>query len=56
MDEIVTINRGLDLCYSSDDDGWYFQLYPSGETSQLFRSPEVARDALDSGQVIYDNL
>ena len=35
-------DQDTDLIYSPDDEGWYFQQFPSGEVSQLFTSKSEA--------------
>lgn len=42
---VEAVSATIDLVYSPDDDGWYFQRYPLGETSQLFVDRFQAMDA-----------
>ncbi len=30
--KVIIINRGIDLCYSPDDGGWYFLKYGNVDT------------------------
>ena len=53
MDDIETINRSLDLIYSPDEDEYYFQRYPSQETSQSFDTREDAMNSLKSNILIW---
>lgn len=46
MSDVITINKHIDLVYSPDDGGWYFQNYLDNTTSQLFDNESEARDAL----------
>lgn len=44
-------NANTDLIYSPDDNAWYFQRYPSHETSQLFPSRTAAAMAQQDNTV-----
>lgn len=51
MSDLINYSESMDLVYSEDDGGWYWQRFPSGETSQVFRSIREAKTALRSGAV-----
>lgn len=47
---LIALSRDVELVYSPDDaaetgKGYYLQRYPSGDTSQLFRTQQEARNA-----------
>lgn len=52
--DITAVSKGIDLIYSTDDDGWYFQRYPLGETSQLFVDRRQAMDAYKNDQLEWE--
>ena len=51
----ITLNNEIDIVFSSDDEaetgkGWYLNDYGMNATSQLFRSAEEAKAALESNE------
>lgn len=45
MTTIYQVSSDIDLVYSPDDEGWYFQDYHSDMISQLFATRAEALDA-----------
>ncbi len=44
--DIEVIDKDIDLCYSVDDQGYYFQNFKTDKVSQLFRNETNAKKAL----------
>ena len=55
MEGIITITEHVDLVYSPDDDGWYFQDYANGQrVSVLYDSEWTARQYWSERRVTWD--
>lgn len=48
---VEIIDKDLDLLYSPDDDGWYFQLVDSFSTSVVYESREAAMRAYEEDEI-----
>jgi hypothetical protein len=51
MNDIVRVSKDIDLVYSPDDGGWYFQDYPSDRVSIIYKNRTVAKDAYNSNNI-----
>ena len=45
---------GMDLIYSADDGGWYFQRYSDWKVSQLFDTEDDAIAARNRGELEWE--
>jgi len=42
MDEVIFIHATLDLCFSADDEGWYFDDQDLEQTSIIYADKDAA--------------
>ena len=60
MEDIISVDKNTDLVYSSDDNGFYFQLYLQDadcntKTSQVFNSQIEARQAYQEKRIVWED-
>ncbi len=61
MEGIETISKNLDLVYSPDDGGWYFQRYfpkvgnqcSYDEESEIYKTKEIAMLAFRNNWIVW---
>ncbi len=56
MENVITINYEIDLCFSLDDEGWYFQQFKdkTDRVSKIYKTKESAMTAYKANKITWE--